>query len=139
MTPGEDTEAFRANHLPWDDSDFYGLKLVLEDWAKKGFEGELNTTAAMAGYVTVTTKEWTGNRTAFVMFELHKLKGKKRMFWQGTHWASRMFTCQSRDGAFPAMFGCIGAPTLIYALQRSIDEAGSGMPSGSRLEQYYEQ
>ena len=137
MTPGEDTASFRASHQPWNETDMYGLKLVLDDWSKKGFIGELNNNGASAGYVSITTRDWTSDDGRYAMMELHKLKGKKVLLWQTTQWAVRFFSCQSLHGAFPEMHGCIGAPTLILALQRAVDEIGHGVAGGSRLEQYY--
>jgi hypothetical protein len=140
MSPGENTRAFQENHLPFDDSDFHALKLVLEDWTKKGFIGELNLDGAEAGYVSVTTENWVPGQDPFMSFEVHKLKGKKRLFWQGYNWVARIFTCESRSGAFPKMHGSIGnEPTLIYTLNAVPNKGWNGFAFGSRfdLEHFY--
>lgn len=137
MTEGENTELFRNQHRPWSDVDFYGMKLILDDWSKKGFVGELDRSSSESGYVTLTTRNWEASDGTYVMIELHKLKGKKVLLWQTTKWAARFFTCQSMHGAFPVMRGCIGAPTLIYALQYSSIEISHGIITSSKLEQYY--
>lgn len=140
MSPGQNTREFQNNHLPFNDSDFHALKLVLEDWTKRGFNGELNLDGAEAGYVCITTENWVSSQDPFVHFEVHKLKGKKRLFWQGRNWVARMFTCESRSGAFPKMHGCIGdEPTLIYTLNAVPKRGWTGFEYGSvfNLEDFY--
>jgi len=84
MTVGEDSASFQLNHLPFDDTDFHGMKLVLEDWASKGFVGDLNVEAATRGYITITTRNWVANHDdPYVSFELHKLKGKNACYGRG--------------------------------------------------------
>jgi hypothetical protein len=140
MSPGENTQSFQDNHLPFDDSDFYSMKLVLEDWAKRGFDGDLNSTRAAAGYVSITTENWVPGQAPFLHFEIHKLKGKKRIFWQGCNWVARIFTCDSRSGAFQKMHGCIGdEPTLIYTLNSVPNRGWNGFEYGGSfdLEHFY--
>lgn len=140
MSPGENTEAFQINHLPFDDADFYSMKLVLEDWVKRGFDGDLDLDGAKRGYVLVTTENWVPGQGPFVYFEIHKLKGKKRLFWQGRNWVARIFTCESRSGAFPTMHGCIGDEwTLISTLNAVARRGWNGLQYGSchGLEHFY--
>lgn len=138
MSAETTNEAFCLNHLPWTDTDFYGMKLVLDDWARKGFTGELDRTSADFGFVTLITSDLAPDEGSYDMIEFHKLKGKKVLFWQTTRWVARFFSCQSMSGAFPCMRGCIGAPTLIYALQKAARELSLGLLSVSELEDYYQ-
>lgn len=140
MSPGENTEAFQINHLPFGDTDFYSMKLVLDDWVKRGFDGDLNLDGAKRGYVSIATESWVPEQEPFVYFELHKLKGKKRLFWQGCNWVARIFTCDSRSGAFAKMHGCIGDErTLINTLNAVPRRGWNGLQFGSHydLEHFY--
>ena len=140
MTVGEESASFQLNHLPFDDTDFHGMKLVLEDWASKGFVGDLNVEAATRGYITITTRNWVANHDdPYVSFELHKLKGKKRLLWQGTNWVARIFTCQNQKGAFATLHGCVSASTLIYTMNEVPNRGWNGVEFGrwQPLESYY--
>ena len=140
MTLGEESAAFEINHLAYDETDFHGMKLVLEDWAKRGFTGDLNLDAAGRGYVTITTENWVPHHDdPFVSFELHKLKGKKRLFWQGKNWVARIFTCQNLSGAFATMHGCLSASTLIFTMNEVPNRGWNGRWFGrsERLEDFY--
>jgi hypothetical protein len=140
MTLGEDNPSFQVNHIAFDDVDFHGMKLVLEDWSKRGFNGDLNLDSAQRGYVTITTENWVPNHEdPFLSFEVHKLKGKKRLFIQGTNWVARIFTCQSSKGAFPRVHGCMTAPTLIFTMNEVPGHSWNGREfgRGENLEQFY--
>lgn len=140
MTPGEEHPAFQSNHIAFDDTDFHGMKLALQDWSKRGFDGDLNLEAAARGYVTITCANWVPDHDdPFVSFEVHKLKGKKRLFWQGTNWVTRIFTCQSRNGAFATMHGCVSASTLIYTMNEVPNRGWNGWAfgRGENLESFY--
>jgi hypothetical protein len=128
-----------SNHLAWTDFDMHYLNGALNDWAKKGFEGELETREAESGVVAITTRNWTSKGAPFVTMEIHKLKGKNYFFgWQRTRWVIRLFSCESYERAFSVMHGCATSWNMTAALNMAMLDVGHGFISRSSLEDYFE-
>ncbi len=132
MTTGEDLPVFHANHLPFTAKDFRTLKLVVADWVTQGFTGNLNTESAGRGYITFITPIKLRETRAHFGFEIHKLKGRKFLFWQTKQWVARLFTCQSLDGAFSQIDRCVGHR---YALMSTLNAVMNGDRDGDLFKQ----
>jgi hypothetical protein len=130
VTSGENSSAFHANHLPFTAKDFRILKLVVENWVTHGFTGNLNTESAGRGYITFITPIKLRETRAHFGFEIHKLRGRKFLFWQTKKWVAQLFTCQSEDGAFSEINRCVG---LRYGLMSTLNAVISGDKDGARF------
>lgn len=125
-------------HLPFSDMDMHGLDMILHEWAKKGFEGEVETRNAQAGCISITTRNWTKNGCPFVTMELHKLRGKRGFFGQKSKWIVRLYSCESLSGLYAQMHGCVEGRNMLHAFDLAMVDVGYGFRSASRLEQYFE-
>lgn len=125
-------------HLEWTDFDMHILEGILSDWEKRDFRGNLNLSTLGQGYLSITTANWHPSESPFVIMEVHKLRGNKR-FWGGikSRWVIRIQSCESYNGAFPIMHGCVDGPNMVMALDRAILDIGYGFSSTTRLEQYF--
>ena len=119
------TEIQAEKHLPWNDVDFYGLKLILKEWACKGFSGELDMKLMEAGVVTIITASWCPGHAPYIMMQLHKLEANNRWFWVRKKWGVQLFFCQTLDGALPARLGCVSGKSIFTALENAIREMGN--------------
>lgn len=126
--------ARQVPHLPWTDVDLNGLKLVLEEWARKGFEGDLDRRSLDNGFVTITTKNWLPGRQSFVMMELHKLDGGKGWFGRKTNWVVQLYSCHNIEGALASRQGCVGGRSVLSALDNGLNDVGKGFVSNATLE-----
>lgn len=128
-----------TTHLAWTDDDTYSFNLILTEWARKGFEGELDVNHMDSGFVSITTQNWISGNAPFVQFELHKLRGKGGWFGrQKAKWLVRLYSCESYDGAFAGMHGCVDGWSMLAALDRAMLDVGYGFRSQSVLEDYFE-
>ena len=99
---------FRANHLPYSSVDLDLLKGHAERWAQHGHKSSLSLETASQGFITITAKNWLDEFSApFIRFEIHKIRGKKLLFWQTRIWAVQVLTAQNGSGVFPVVHGCI--------------------------------
>lgn len=126
-----------STHLAWNETDRRFLNEILNHWASKGFEGELDVANVEYGFISITTRNWAPDDGSFVRMELHKLIGEKGFFGRKTNWVVRLFSCASYEGAFPVMHGCVCASSTFLALDRAALDAGNGFMSASRLEDYF--
>ncbi|MBU0593853.1 MAG: hypothetical protein KKH74_08975 [Gammaproteobacteria bacterium] len=127
-----------STHLIWTDSDTKLLNDILNNWAKSGFEGELDTQSVDEGIVAITTRNWIQVGAPFVTMEIHKIRGKITFFGgQKTQWVIRLFSCESYDRAFSVMHGCATGRNLPTALKIAMLDVGHGFASTSSLESYF--
>ena len=121
-------------HLPWTDVDLNGLKLVLEEWSRKGFEGDLDRRSLDSGLVTITTKNWLPSHPGFVMMELHKLDSGKGWFGRKTNWVVQLYSCYNMEGALAIRQGCVNGQSILGALDNGLNDVGNGFLSTASLE-----
>ena len=123
-----------VNNLAWKDVDIYGLKLVLEKWASRGFVGELDMKSIEAGFITIVTANWRAGHPPYAMMQLHKLAAGNGWFGTKTKWVVQLCSCHSLDGALPVKHGCVTGRNLLAALENAVKDIGYDFMSWMKFE-----
>lgn len=121
-------------HLEWTDSDLNGLRLVLNEWTRKGFDGALDRKNIKDGYISITTNNWVNGQLPFVIIELHKLDGGEGLIYgRNAEWVVQILTCHNIEGALPIKHGCVVGRNILSALEKALVEIGNDYPTKTTL------
>jgi hypothetical protein len=123
-------------HLSFNESDLYGVDLVINEWRKDGSRVEIDKSTGNQGFVTISTDNWKTNDGSLAKIELHKLIGNKGLFGIKSKWVCRLFSCPSENQSKSIMHGCVTGRTVILALRTACFDIDYNFMSKSKLEDY---